>query len=403
MDFFIRAILGVVLICTATGSGANAQSSPVKIAVMEDMGGPLSASTGNGSVIAAKLAIQDFGGQVLGAPIALVIGDHQNKADIAVGLARSWYDTDNVSAIVGLGNSSAALAVRALSREKSKLDIVVSGGSSDLTGKACSPTGFHWVYDTYALAKSTGGAAVRAGSDTWFFITADYAFGHALERDTTNVVLANKGRVLGAVRAPLGTPDFSSFLLQAQSSKAKIIGLANAGNDTSTAIKQAGEFGIVKAGQKMAGLLVFITDIHAIGLQLAQGLLLTEAFYWDLDPQTREWSARFFKEHKAMPTMLQAGIYSAVTHYLKSVKAVGSADPAKVAAQMRETKINDFFTKDATIRSDGRVIRDMYLFEVKKPEESSKPWDYYKLIAKVPGSEVFRSLEEGQCEYELKR
>lgn len=376
---------------------ANAQQK-AKIAVLEDMSGPLSASTGNGSVIAARMAIQDFGGRVLGQPIDLVLADHQNKSDVAAGMARRWYDADDVTAIVGLGNSSAALAVRAVSKEKKKLDIVVSGGSSDLTGKACSATGFHWIYDTYALAKSTGGAAVRAGNDSWFFITADYAFGHALERDTMAVVRQNKGRVVGSVRAPLGSQDFSSFLLQAQASKAKIIGLANAGADTSNAIKQGGEFGIVKGGQRMAGLLVFITDIHAIGLQLSQGLLLTEAFYWNMDERSRTWSERFFAQHKAMPTMLQAGVYSAVTHYLKSVQAAGTVDPERVSAQMKKDRINDFFTKDAYIRPDGRVIRDLYLFSVKKPEDSKRPWDYYDLIAKVSGEEVFRPLSESECE-----
>jgi branched-chain amino acid transport system substrate-binding protein len=396
----IRNVLFGATFVLGFGAVASAQTT-AKIAIMEDMSGPLAPSTGEGSVIAARFAIQDFGGQVLGKPIELITGDHQNKADVASGLARRWYDAENVTAIVGLGNSSAALATRAVSREKAKLDIVVSGGTSDLTGKMCSPTGFHWVYDTYALAKSTGGAAVRAGSDTWFFLTADYAFGAALERDTTAVVNSSGGKVLGGVRHPLNTADFSSFLLQAQSSKAKIIGLANAGADTSNAIKQAGEYGIVKAGQKLAGLLVFITDVHAIGLPLAQGLLLTEAFYWDMDAQTREWSERFFKEHKAMPTMLQAGIYSAVTHYLNAVKVAGTADPQKVAEQMRATKVNDFFTKEAIVRKDGRVVRDLYLFEVKKPEESKKPWDYYKLVAKVPGNEAFRALEDGQCEYAL--
>ena len=400
MKMFQKIVLGVAAIsCVGVESFAQ---QVAKIAIMEDMSGPLSASTGPGAVIAAKFAIQDFGGQALGNPIGLVTGDHQNKADIASSMARSWYDVDGVTAVVGLGNSSAALAVRSVSSTKKKIDIVVSGGSSDLTGKACSPTGFHWIYDTYALAKSTGGAAVRAGNDTWYFITADYAFGHALERDTRDVVLANNGKVLGGVRTPLGNNDFSSFLLQAQASKAKIIALANAGADTSNAIKQAGEFQITKSGQKMAGLLVFITDIHAIGLQRAQGLLLTEAFYWDTDAQTREWSERFFKEHRSMPTMLQAGIYSAVTHYLKAVTAAGTTDPDKVANQMREMKINDFFTKNAFIRKDGRVIRDLYLYSVKKPEESKRPWDYYNLIAKVPGNDAFRPMQDGDCEYAKK-
>lgn len=398
MSINIKTLRAAVTIAAVSLCFTVQAQERAKIAVLEDMSGPLSASTGNGSVIAARMAIQDFGGRVLGQPIDLVLADHQNKSDIAAGMAQRWYDADGVTAIVGLGNSSAALAVRAVAKEKKKLDIVVSGGSSDLTGKACSPTGFHWVYDTYALAKSTGGAAVRAGNDSWFFITADYAFGHALERDTMAVVRQNKGQVVGSVRSPLGTQDFSSFLLQAQASKAKIIGLANAGADTSNAIKQGGEFGITRGGQRMAGLLVFITDIHAIGLQLSQGLLLTEAFYWNMDDRSRAWSERFFAQHKAMPTMLQAGVYSAVTHYLKSVQAAGTVNPERVSAQMKKDKINDFFTKDAYIRPDGRVIRDMYLFSVKKPEDSKRPWDYYDLVAKVSGEEVFRSLAESECD-----
>lgn len=392
---YLKTILVSTLISVTCAAQAQTK---VKIGVLEDMSGPLSASTGNGSVIAARMAIQDFGGKLLGQTIELTLADHQNKADIAAGTARRWYDAEGVTAIVGLGNSSAALAARAVSKEKKKIDIVVSGGSSDLTGKACSATGFHWIYDTYALAKSTGGAAVRAGNDSWFFITADYAFGHALERDTMNVVRQNNGKVVGSVRAPLGTQDFSSFILQAQASKAKIIGLANAGADTSNVIKQASEYRIFQSGQRMAGLLVFITDIHAIGLPLAQGLLLTEAFYWNMDDKSRAWSERFFAQHKAMPTMLQAGVYSAVTHYLKSVSAAGTTDPERVSAQMRKDKINDFFTKDAYIRADGRIIRDLYLFSVKKPEDSKRPWDYYDLIAKVSGEEAFRPLAESECE-----
>jgi branched-chain amino acid transport system substrate-binding protein len=395
-----RAIATLVcgLALFGTIQNASAQDKPVKIGILEDMSGPLADLTGPGNVYAARLAIEDFGGSVLGKPIELISADHLNKPDVASAIARRWFDVEGVTAMIGLGNSAAALAARAVSTDK-QIDIVVSGGSSDLTGKACSQTGFHWVYDTYALAKSTGSAAVKAGNDTWFFLTADYAFGHALERDTAQFVKDSGGKVLGAVRTPFGTQDYASFLLQAQASKAKIIGLANAGGDTVNSIKQAGEFGIVKGGQKLAGLLVFITDVNAIGLNLAQGLLLTEAFYWDLDDDTRKWSERFFRERKAMPNMLHAGTYSAVLHYLKAVKAAGTTEPKAVAAKIREIPVNDFFTKNAMVREDGRLVRDMYLFQVKAPSESKKPWDYYTLLAKVPGKDAFRPLQDGGCPY----
>ena len=345
------------------------------------------------------MAAEDFGGKVLGAPIEVISGDHQNKPDIGAGIARQWIDTDHVDAIVDVPTSSVALAIQEITREKKRLFLMSGPASSDLTGKACSPYGFQWTYDTYALAHGTGGALVKQGGTSWFFITADYAFGHALERDTGNAVKAAGGMVLGSVRAPLNTQDFSSFLLQAQASKAKVVGLANAGGDTINSIKQASEFGIVAGGQKLAGLLVFLTDIHSIGLKTAQGLTITSAWYWDKDDASRAFAKRFMaRNHNGLPpTYIQAGIYSEVAHYLKAVKAAGTDDTDKVAAQMRKMKINDFMTKDGWIREDGRVMRDMYLEEVKSPAESKYPFDYFKILATIPPEQAFRPLKDGGC------
>ena len=343
------------------------------------------------------MAVEDFGGSVLGSKIEIVSADHQNKPDVGTGIARQWYDQDHVDAIFDVANSGVALAVEEVSREKHKIVIFSGPGSSDITNSKCSPVAAHWTYDTYGLAKGTGGAITKSGGDSWFFITADYAFGQALERDTAAVVTADGGKVLGEVRAPLSTPDFSSFLLQAQASKAKVIGLANAGGDTVTSIKQAAEFGIVSGGQKLAGLLVFLSDVNSLGLKTAQGLQLTESFYWDQNDETRAFSKRFFERNKKEPTMVQAGDYSAVTHYLQAVKAVGSTDSDKVMAAMRAAPINDFMTKNGKLREDGKVVRDMYLFEVKKPEESKGPWDYYKLVRSIPAVEVTRPPAESDC------
>ena len=380
-------------------AAAQAQISDdtVKIGVMNDMSGLYADISGQGSVEAARLAIAEFGGTVNGKKIELVSADHQNKPDVGGAIARQWYDNDKVDAIVDVPTSSVALAVQDVARERKKMFLISGAASSDLTGKACSPTGIHWTYDTIALANGTGSAVVKAGGDSWFFITADYAFGHALERDTAAVVTANNGKVLGQVRVPLNTPDFSSYLLQAQASKAKIVGLANAGGDTINSIKQAAEFGLVEGGQKMAGLLVFVTDIHSLGLKTANGLQLTEAFYWDQTDETRAWSKRFMEKINHAPTMVQAGVYGAVMHYLNAIKAIGSDDGLTVVKKMKETPVNDFMTKNGKIQESGRLIRDMYLFEVKKPAESKGPWDYYKQIATIPGEQAFKRPGGNEC------
>ncbi|HEX6843147.1 MAG TPA: ABC transporter substrate-binding protein [Stellaceae bacterium] len=380
-----------------SAGGAAAQSGgPVKIGVLNDMSGLYADIGGKGSVEAAKMAAEDAG-NVLGQPVQVISGDHQNKPDVGANIARQWYDTDGVDVITDVPTSSVALAINEVSREKKKLALWSGPATSDLTGPKCNPYAASWVYDTYALAHVTGSAVVKSGGDSWFFITADYAFGHALERDTADVVKAAGGKVVGSVNVPLSTPDFSSFLLQAQASKAKIIGLANAGGDTINSIKQGAEFGIVEGGQKFAGLLMFITDVHSLGLKTAQGLQLSGPFYWDMNDETRAFSKRFAARVGHPPTFTQAGVYSAMHHYLNAVKALNSKDPDKVMAKMRETPINDFMTKNGKLRIDGRVIRDFYLFEVKKPSESKGPWDYYKLIRTVPGDEAFRPLDKGDC------
>jgi branched-chain amino acid transport system substrate-binding protein len=369
----------------------------VKIGVMNDQSSLYSDTTGKGSVVAAQMAVEDFGGKVLGQPITVIFADHQNKPDVGKSLADKWYDSDGVDAIADVPTSSVALAVQNVSREKHKIVLFSGPATSDITGKACSPYTVHWTYDTYTLAHVTGGAMVKAGGDTWFFVTADYAFGHALERDTAAVVTASGGKVLGDVAVPLNNQDFSSFLLRAQSSKAKVIGLANAGGDTINSIKGAAEFGIVAGGQKLAGLLLFVTDIHSLGLKTAQGLVMTTAFYWDHDDKTRAWSQHFYDRLHKMPTMIQAGVYGSVTHYLTAIQATGTKDADKVMAKMREMPINDFMTENGKLRIDGRVIRDSYLYEVKKPSESKGEWDLMKLIAKVPAAESIRPLDQGNC------
>ena len=378
---------------------AQAQISDdvVKIGVMNDMSGLYADLGGQGSVEAARLAIADFGGTVNGKKIELVSADHQNKPDVGGAIARQWYDNDGVDVIVDVPTSSVALAVQDVARERKKVFLISGAASSDLTGKACSVTGIHWTYDTVALANGTGSAVVKAGGDSWFFITADYAFGHALERDTAAVVTASGGKVLGSVKVPLNTPDFSSYLLQAQASKAKIVGLANAGGDTINSIKQAAEFGLVEGGQKLAGLLVFVTDINSLGLKTANGLQLTEAFYWDQNDETRAWSKRFMEKINHQPTMVRAGVYGAIMHYLNEIKVTGSDDGLTVVKKMKETPVNDFMTKNGKIQESGRLIRDMYLFEVKKPAESKGPWDYYKQIATIPGEQAFKRPGGNEC------
>jgi branched-chain amino acid transport system substrate-binding protein len=381
----------------ATTSIAGAADAPVKIGVLTDMSSLYSDSGGKGSQIAAEMAVEDFGGSVLGQKIQVVGADHQNKPDIGANVARDWYDNGGVDVIADVPNSAVALAVQQITKDKNKIFLISAGGSSDLTGPACSPNGIMWTYDTYALAHGTGGAMVKEGGDSWFFITADYAFGHALERDTTAEVTRQGGKVLGSVNAPLGTADFSSFLLQAQASKAKVIGLANAGGDTKTSVKQAHEFGITQGGQKLAGMLVNIDDIHALGLETAQGLIFTVGFYWDQNDETRAFAKRFIAKDGLMPSSYQAGVYSSVLHYLKAVKAVGSKDPQKVLAQMHATKVDDFFSHGGYIREDGRMVHDMLLVQAKAPAESKGEWDLFKILKVLPGEEVFRPLKDGGC------
>jgi branched-chain amino acid transport system substrate-binding protein len=386
------ALTAVVALAASTGLAA----AQVKIGVLSDMSSLYADITGEGTGVAARMAVEDFG-PVLGQPVEIVTGDHQNKPDIASGISRRWYEVEGVDMITDGGSSAVALAVEEVSRQKHKLVLFSGPASSEITGKRCSPYAAHWTYDTYALAHVTASAIVKAGGKTWYFLGADYAFGHTLEADTSAVIKANGGEVLGSVYAPLNTADFSSFLLQAQASKAKIIGLANAGNDTTNAIKQGVEFGVTGGGQRFVALLMFITDVHGLGLKAAQGLQFTSAFYWDQNEATRAFSGRFFKKVGHMPTMVQAGVYSATYHYLSAVKALGNKDPEQVMAKMRETPINDFMTHNGKLRIDGRVIRDMYLLEVKKPEESKGPWDYVKIVDTVPGDQAFRPLEDGGC------
>lgn len=369
----------------------------VKIGVLNDQSSVYADTGGKGGVEAARMAAEDAG-VVLGKPVEIVFADHQNKPDVGSSIVAKWYDVDGVDVVSDVPTSSVALAVQQVSQDKKKLALFSGPASSDITGPKCTPYSANWVYDTYALAKVTGSAVIKQGGDSWYFLTADYAFGHALERDTAAVVTASGGKVLGAVRHPIATSDFSSFLLQAQGSKAKVIGLANAGGDTINSIKQASEFGIVAGGQKLAGMLIFISDIHSLGIKTAQGLQLTSPFYWDQNDETRAWAKRFeARMGGRKPTFVQAGVYSSISHYLKAVKGLNSKEPLAVMAKMRETPINDFMSKDAKLRIDGRVIRDMYLFEVKKPEESKYPWDYYKQLQVVPGEQAYNTLAGGGC------
>jgi branched-chain amino acid transport system substrate-binding protein len=373
----------------APGALAQASDGAVKIGVLTDMSGPAADATGAGSLAAAQMAIEDFGGQVLGKPIALVSANHQNKPDIGAAIARTWYDVDKVDLIVDVPVSAVGLAVQAVSRDKQKLLIVHSTGTADFTGKFCTPYSMQWAFNTVALATGTAREVVKRGGDTWFFLTADYAFGHALERDASKVILESGGKVIGAVHHPFATPDLSSFVLQAQASKAKIIGLAAGPPDNTNAIKLGGEFGVFQGGQQMAGLLVLITDVHALGLKAAQGLVLTTAFYWDMDEATRTWSKRFYAKVNRMPTMWQAGVYSSVRHYLAAVKAAGTDDALKVAAAMRAKPVEDVFARHGTLRPDGLMVHDLLLVQVKKPEESKYPWDYYKVLTTIPGDQAF--------------
>jgi branched-chain amino acid transport system substrate-binding protein len=390
---FLAAAIAAFSLTTALPAAAQG----VKIGILNDQSGVYADYGGKWSFEAAKMAVEDFGGTVLGQKIEVVTADHQNKPDLGVSIARRWYEVEGVDMITELTTSSVALAIHDLSKQMKKIDIVVGAATSRLSGDACQPYGFHWAYDTRALAYGTGGALVKAGGDTWFFMTADYAFGHALEKDTGDFVKEQGGKVLGAVRIPLNTSDFSSFLLQAQSSKAKIIGLANAGLDTTNSIKQASEFGIVAGGQKLAGLLLTLAEVHGLGLQAAQGLVLTEGYYWDRDDKSRNFGEKFFKRTGRMPNMIQAGTYSATLSYLKAVKAAGTKDTEAVAKKLKELPVNDDFAQGGKVLENGRMVHDLYLFEVKKPSESKKPWDYYKQLAVVPGDKAFPTAKESGC------
>jgi branched-chain amino acid transport system substrate-binding protein len=400
MKSFKRSVVTLAVAGAMAAGAAQAQISDnvVKIGILSDMSSLYTDLAGAGSVVAARMAVEDSGIEKRGIKIEYVSADHQNKPDVGSSIARQWYDVDKVDVIVDVPNSGVALAVNQITRDKNKAFLVSGAASSDLTGKACSPNTIHWTYDTWMLANGTGSAIVKTGGDSWFFLTADYAFGHALERDTEAVVLKMGGKVLGKVRHPLNTQDFSSFLLQAQSSKAKIIGLANAGGDTTNSIKQAAEFGIVKSGQNLAGMLVFLTDVHALGLPTAQGLIFTETFYWDMNDQTRAFAKRFASANKGIhPTMIHAGVYSAVRHYLKSVEALKGDDGAKVIAHMKSQPTDDPLFGKGTIRADGRKIHPAYLVEVKKPAESKGPWDYYKVRTTIPADQAFRPMADGGC------
>jgi branched-chain amino acid transport system substrate-binding protein len=396
MKRLVASVVGSLLALGATAAMAQSKP-PVKLGGILDMSSLYADITGAGSEQAAKMAAEDFGGEVLGRKIEIIAADHLNKADLAASIARDMIDNQGVEMIYDVAASATALAAGEIAKARNKIIIFNGPGSIRLSNEACGPYTVHYVFDTFAQANVTGLAAVKSGLDTWFFLTADYAFGQDLEKDTTNVVISSGGKVFGAVRHPLNTSDFSSFLLQAQASKAKVIGLANAGGDTVNAIKQSAEFGIMKAGQKLSPLLAFVTDIDSIGLDTAQGLLLAEAFYWDLNDETRAFSKRFMERVKRPPTSAQAGVYSSVMHYLQAVKAAGTTDSAAVMKIMKETPINDMFAKNGHIREDGRMVHDMYLFEVKKPSESKGRWDDYKLLATVPGDQAFQSLEQSRC------
>ncbi|MGO7533583.1 ABC transporter substrate-binding protein [Rhizobium leguminosarum] len=396
-----KNLIASVAFLLASSTAVLAQSATdgkVKIGILNDQSGVYADFGGKSSVEAAKMAVEDFGGKVLDVPVEIVDADHQNKADIASNIARQWYDTEQVDAIMELTTSSVALAVQAIAKEKKKIDIVTGAATTDLTGKACSPYGFHWAYDTHALAVGTGGALVKQGGDSWFFLTADYAFGYSLEQQTSDYVKASGGKVVGAVRHPLSTQDFSSFLLQAQSSGAKVIGLANAGLDTSNAIKQAAEFGITQGGQHLAALLFTLAEVHGLGLEAAQGLTLTEGYYWNRDDESRAFAKKFFARTGKMPNMIHTGTYSAVTQYLKAVQKAGTDETEAVAKQLHEMPVDDVFGRGGTVGANGRMIHDMYLLQVKKPSESKEPWDYFNVLATIPGKEAYIDPAKSGCD-----
>lgn len=402
MKLRIESLLIASAAILMVNGGAGAQTPKisddvVKIGVLTDMSGQFSDEAGEGAVTAVKMAVEDFGGKVLGKPIEVIVADHQNKPDTAAVLVRKWFDVEKVDMVANLINSSIALTVAQAAKEKNRIAIVNGAGSSRLTNDACTPNSIHYAYDTYSLARGTGSALMKAGEKSWYFLTADYAFGHALEADTSAVVKAMGGQVIGSIRYPIETSDQSSFLLQAQASKAQVVALAGSGTVLVNSIKSAQEFGIQKAGQTLAGLLVWEVDIKSLGLQTAQGLVLTSAFYWDRDDETRAWSKRFYERMKKMPHMGDAGDYSSTIHYLKAIEAAGTDEAQAVMSKMREMPINDFFAKNGRIREDGRMVHDMYVYEVKKPSESKGDWDFYKLREVIPGDQAFRPLKDSVC------
>jgi branched-chain amino acid transport system substrate-binding protein len=397
---FLRGIAAALYLGSFAVVGqaaAQVSDDVVKIGVLTDMSGQYSDLNGPGSLLAAQMAAADFGGKVLGKPIEIIGADHQQKADIGVGIARRWIENEKVDAISDVTNSAIALAVQQLTRETNRVALFSSPGTTDLTGKQCSPTGFQWVYDNYSNAVGPMKALIDKGNDTFFIITADFAFGHSLEKIASEAIKANGGKVLGAIRHPFGANDLSAFLLPAQASKAKVIVLATAGKDMTTAIKQANEFGIIAGGQAISAPVVFITDVHAIGLSTAQGISFIEGFYWDQNDETRAFAKRFFEVRKAMPTAPQAGVYSSIRHYLKAIQAAGTDEAKAVAGKMRELPVDDFFAKGGKVREDGRMVHDMLLVQVKKPSESKQPWDYYNVVAAVPGEQAFQSLAQSEC------
>ncbi len=378
-------------------AAAQVASDVLRIGVLTDYSGPFAGLSGPGGVIAARMAAEDFGGKVLNKPIEIIQADHGNKPDVASAIARKWLDVDGVAMIADLPNSSIALAVQDIARERKKITITSASGTSALTAKACSPTGFQWTWDTYAVATSTGKAVLQQGGKSWFIIAADYAFGHGMADDLSKVIRDHGGTVAGVVFHPLNTADFSSFVLQARTSGAQVVALANGGTDTVNSIKQSGELGLSRGKQELVGLAVFITDVHAMGLDNAHGLLLTTGFYWDRTPEARTWSQRFFDRHHAMPTMAQAGVYSGVTHYLKAVAQSGTDDGEIVARKMRELPVQDVFAEHGFVREDGRMVHDMYLAQVKSPQDSRYPWDYYNVLRTIPGRDSVRPVEESEC------
>jgi branched-chain amino acid transport system substrate-binding protein len=382
---------------TAVAQPAAASGEPIKLGLILDMSSIYSDITGAGSEMAAKMAVEDFGGKVLGRPIEVLAADHQNKADVAASIARKWFDVDHVTALMDVAASSPALAVMTVAKERDKVIMLNGPGATSITNEACIPTAVHYTYTTYALAHTTGKAVVQQGGKSWFFVTVDYTFGHQLESDTTAVVKADGGQVLGHALVPIGTSDFSSYLLRAQQSRAEVVGFAVAGTDLINAIKQASEFGLNQTGQRLAGLLVYINDVHGLGLRATQGMTLASAFYWDRNDGSRQFAKRFFDRMHKMPNMSQAGVYSSTMHYLQAVKAAGTTDAAAVMRAMRDTPINDFFAQNGHIRPDGLMVHDMYLFQVKTPAESKSPWDYYKLVTTIPGDQAFQPLSESRC------